>query len=91
MATGRSPNFSTYGWTEVPGMVTAHKPLLTRRAHADGLLRTLQRRVRDWRVAAAKKLVFGPLADGEGERSRVAVAVAETVSSSRAHGSLVIT
>ena len=25
MATGRSPNFSTYGWTEVPGMVSMVK------------------------------------------------------------------
>jgi hypothetical protein len=28
-------------------------------AFADGLLRTVQRRVREWRVAAARKLVFG--------------------------------
>lgn len=28
-------------------------------AFGDGLLRTMQRRVQEWRVAAAKKLVFG--------------------------------
>ncbi len=34
-------------------------------AFADGLLRTMQRRVSSWRVAEAKRLVFGPLAESD--------------------------
>lgn len=57
-------------WLDAAPDRTAKEVLLQlQKAHPntfpDGQLRTLQRRVRGWRAAAAKKLVFGP---GLGDR-----------------------
>ena len=51
-------------------------------AFADGLLRTMQRRVREWRVAAAKNLVFGGGlgADTAGDREHEINAIAAGLS-----------
>ena len=55
-------------------------------AFADGLLRTLQRRVREWRVAAAKRLVFGgglradTAADREHEINAIACGLSGAIS-----------
>jgi transposase InsO family protein len=44
---------------------------------ADGLLRTMQRRVHEWRVAAAKRLVFGPdSASAEGRATEISAIAA---------------
>ncbi len=55
-------------------------------AFADGLLRTMQRRVREWRVAAAKRLVFGgglradTAADREHEINAIACGLSGAIS-----------
>jgi len=55
-------------------------------AFGDGLLRTMQRRVREWRVAAAKKLVFGggvradTAADGRYEINAIAAGLSGAIS-----------
>jgi hypothetical protein len=47
---------------------------------ADGLLRTMQRRVREWRVAAAKRLVFGANTASSADRTHEITAIAAGLS-----------
>jgi hypothetical protein len=50
------PTRDEVGHTPAPEWITKRAPL---KAFVDGQVRTLQRRVKEWRSVAARRLVFG--------------------------------
>ena len=64
--------------------------------YADGLIRTVQRRIKIWRGARARELMFGPFADAEPstrtlKRSREPPATGRYASRSRGYASQPVT